>query len=312
MTSPAIHADPVEGVARNPADQASPSSVLRSARLSRHMTQEVLASAAGVSSRTVIRAERGDEISVENLRAICSVLGLDAMELVRRPDTEPAGGAVESVAAGAAPIHMRLAALGAKVFPRLATWRFSVAAILMLVPAYAGTDYALEWVSTHFRPWEFADRQVSTVRGTLVAGRVNVVLSRLSAGVAPTPSDMGPNWDFGGGRACYTPLMTERLIGRTETCARTGGPRIDVRMLGTHDVDFVVGPVDGAFLEAFALQLAAPPGIALRVAVSADAATVPSGAFWFDPRGIDPRRLPSIGGRTPFLNVRISRAEATR
>ncbi len=56
---------------------------IRAARTGRRMTQAHLAEASSVSSKTVIRAETGRPVSDENLRSICSVLGLDAAALAR-------------------------------------------------------------------------------------------------------------------------------------------------------------------------------------------------------------------------------------
>ncbi len=54
---------------------------IREARVAACMTQEHLAKAAGVSEKTVRRAERGDRISAENVMALCACLGLDAANL---------------------------------------------------------------------------------------------------------------------------------------------------------------------------------------------------------------------------------------
>jgi transcriptional regulator with XRE-family HTH domain len=59
-------------------DQAS---ALRQARETARMSQAHLSTAAGVSKRTIIRAEQGLRIQDENLRCLCSVLGLNASSL---------------------------------------------------------------------------------------------------------------------------------------------------------------------------------------------------------------------------------------
>lgn len=58
---------------------------LREARGRERMTQAVLADAAVVSTRTVMRAEKGWAISDENLRSICSVLKIDATHVPPLP-----------------------------------------------------------------------------------------------------------------------------------------------------------------------------------------------------------------------------------
>jgi len=67
------------GLSKTAAGDAS--SILRRARASARMTQRHLAAAAGVSERTVSRAERGDSVAAESVRALCAVLGLDAAAL---------------------------------------------------------------------------------------------------------------------------------------------------------------------------------------------------------------------------------------
>lgn len=54
------------------------------------MSQAHLAAAAGVSKRTVIRAEQGANIQDESLRCLCSVLGIDAAGLPPARKAEPA------------------------------------------------------------------------------------------------------------------------------------------------------------------------------------------------------------------------------
>lgn len=53
-------------------------------RMSRALTQLELAKAAGVSRATVVRAESGGTISMENIRKIAGVLGVSAEDLIYR------------------------------------------------------------------------------------------------------------------------------------------------------------------------------------------------------------------------------------
>jgi transcriptional regulator with XRE-family HTH domain len=63
---------------------------IRQAREAARMSQAHLAAAAGVSKRTIIRAEQGLRIQDENLRCLCSVLGLDARDIaLPMADPEP-------------------------------------------------------------------------------------------------------------------------------------------------------------------------------------------------------------------------------
>ncbi len=55
--------------------------ILLRARDAKRMSQEHLAAVSGVSVRTVRRAEKGEAVSGESLRCLCSVLELDAASL---------------------------------------------------------------------------------------------------------------------------------------------------------------------------------------------------------------------------------------
>ena len=54
--------------------------IIRDSRTKQRMTQAMLAQAAGISSKTVVRAEAGAPLSDEVLRAICAVLGLEVTD----------------------------------------------------------------------------------------------------------------------------------------------------------------------------------------------------------------------------------------
>ncbi len=62
---------------------------IRAARLGRGMTQSVLADAAGVSEKTVRRAEGGERLQGETVQALCSVLGLDPTRLRSEAEMDP-------------------------------------------------------------------------------------------------------------------------------------------------------------------------------------------------------------------------------
>ncbi len=63
---------------------------VKSARRGALMTQEILATAAGVSGRTVARVEAGEEASVETLRCLGAVLGIDLTSPDAQAGTLPA------------------------------------------------------------------------------------------------------------------------------------------------------------------------------------------------------------------------------
>ncbi len=69
-------------------DQAT---AIQDGRARLKMSQEHLASAAGISARTVVRAESGFRVSGESLRGICAVLGLDSASLAPVEGSTDAG-----------------------------------------------------------------------------------------------------------------------------------------------------------------------------------------------------------------------------
>lgn len=62
---------------------------IRQARLARNMTQSHLAALAGVSEKTVRRAEAGDGIRADSVRALCAALDLDASRLRSEAEMRP-------------------------------------------------------------------------------------------------------------------------------------------------------------------------------------------------------------------------------
>jgi transcriptional regulator with XRE-family HTH domain len=78
-------------------DQAT---AIQDGRARLKMSQEHLASAAGISARTVVRAESGFRVSGESLRSICAVLGLDSASIAPVEAPEDGGIPSEDVPAG--------------------------------------------------------------------------------------------------------------------------------------------------------------------------------------------------------------------
>lgn len=81
---------------------------IRGARLERRMTQAHLAGLAGVSEKTVRRAECGDRLQADSVRALCAALGLDASELRTEAEMRPDVAAEVSSALVAQAARVRL------------------------------------------------------------------------------------------------------------------------------------------------------------------------------------------------------------
>jgi len=62
---------------------------IRQARLAKSWTQSVLADSAGISEKTVRRAEAGERIQAETVLALCAVLGLDPANLRSEAEMNP-------------------------------------------------------------------------------------------------------------------------------------------------------------------------------------------------------------------------------
>jgi len=91
---------------------------IRGARLERRMTQAHLAGMAGVSEKTVRRAEGGDRLQADSIRAVCAALGLDASQLRTEAELRP------DVAA-----EINSALVGQAVRVRLLTRTFAVSCL---------------------------------------------------------------------------------------------------------------------------------------------------------------------------------------
>jgi transcriptional regulator with XRE-family HTH domain len=69
---------------------------IRQAREAQNMTQERLAMTAGVSKRTVIRAEKGQPVSIETIRGLVSVLEVDLASPVEQETSDPLFAQIEA------------------------------------------------------------------------------------------------------------------------------------------------------------------------------------------------------------------------
>ena len=70
-------------------EQVEQGLAIRGARLGKRMTQAHLAAMSGVSEKTVRRAEAGEGIRADSVRAICASLGLDAANLRSEAEMRP-------------------------------------------------------------------------------------------------------------------------------------------------------------------------------------------------------------------------------
>ncbi|MGI9289115.1 MAG: helix-turn-helix domain-containing protein [Pseudomonadales bacterium] len=65
--------------------------LVRTLRVNKNWSQEDLAEASGISSRTIQRIENSAEASLETRRALANAFGIDAADLELKPSTQRAG-----------------------------------------------------------------------------------------------------------------------------------------------------------------------------------------------------------------------------
>ena len=255
-TQAATEAEPVDEPQGPEPARSGQALALRAARQKLCMTQEILAGAAGVSARTVMRAERGDEISAENLRAICAVLGLDAGGLAQ-PTPEPIAGGPRSPTDDVPEDALDPASTPS---PVTLTRRLILLSLAMLVlTGWANMTVGL--VGTFVDTMGPA-RQRSGLQGTLLAKRVNVAMALLAKGDVSSPPDMGSrSYPYD---ACTAAPVSDWILGHYGDC-RMATRRLEVRRADRDGIAFSLGPVDATLLGAFAMQLRDDPAIRFQM-----------------------------------------------
>ncbi len=158
---------------------------LRKAREARRMTQAHLAQAAGVSARTVMRAENGDDVSPESLRAIFSVLRLDAEAVEPAPGT-PAPDASPPVAKERRP-YDDIAALR--------TLMLAVCGLMFSVAVLSGVIPALVLPQAYARHISYPEA-IGARKALQVAGTLSKPMDALSGEVESTALQVEDDWSI--------------------------------------------------------------------------------------------------------------------
>ena len=120
---------------------------IRGARLAKRMTQAHLAGLSGVSEKTVRRAEAGERLQADSIRALCAALDLDASELRMEhelvPDLEAAVSTALSGQAARVRAYVRTVVLTSILFAVAALFRDDPVANEIL--AWGGALLLLAW-----------------------------------------------------------------------------------------------------------------------------------------------------------------------
>jgi transcriptional regulator with XRE-family HTH domain len=165
--------------------------VLHAARRRKRMSQEHLAAAAGVSVRTIRRAERGEQISDESLRSLCATLEL-------RSEVDPEGYSVPGVlVVDGKPHEFNGPAFSARVSTALRVLSYvpaatvAVAAVLVLMGTWSGMG---------LMPLAFFAAQIALVAaGPEISRRLDEPASAILSGFVSV--NLGVQWliNFGAG-----------------------------------------------------------------------------------------------------------------
>lgn len=293
-------------------DQAT---AIKEGRARLRMSQEALAGAAEVSVRTLIRAEQGQRVSGESIRAICAVIGIDATD-IDVPAAEPVppvvangtsltgegGGPGTGTPAQEAvvpdvrvPLGRRL--LGLRQTPLLLAMTVlalpvMLATLMGTVKAIMAADAPRQWVLERH-----AARSVIAVSHVESTGAGwQRTLPSFEVPLCKVPEDFL--------RDAIRDLLTnyrhfeETCRPRTITIERTRVPG---------GVLMAVGPVGGRFGRYVARRLSGDPAVTWSVAMGSGRQA--RDLAWFDPRAIPPDDMPRPGDdETSWLFVRMARA----
>lgn len=276
------------------ADNGTQGEWLRGRRSTLRRTQKWLAEAADVSERTVIRAERNDPVSDENLLAICSVLGLDPQDAPpsRAAVDDPCGAVPES---GGRPVPEGTVGSSGGMSPGFAF----LFVLPLLFGAFLGVGHGKDTAS-----WPL-DVQA---KNELVDMSTSVSLARSINRIAYV-TDGDPAFSDSD-RSAFAAL--EKGVVMRLACADGSGCRVssvNSRNLVARNGDattVVVHPASSLLLRATARQLSRDPRVQMAFAVGDVGASHGRGVLWFDPRGLSDDQLPSIPDGGSF-SVMVSR-----
>jgi transcriptional regulator with XRE-family HTH domain len=271
------------------------------------MTQAHLAGAMGVSTRTVMRMEAGEDVSPETILSACAVLGLDTADLAPAPAVLPVASAnppAEESGGG----------------PRMPAWRRGVPARIA-----AGLALCLALTAAYRVPRAAAlahsladDRTLNDVSEATAAFNASVKLREASTAVAS--GDPGPkgSWtalkDTGvsiPGFKCRPIAFARVMLGLEGECESY--PRgLTIRTSGPGTIRASYGPASSIGVLNLVDLLPKDPRVVVRVSYGREPEPVEEGALWFLPAGLANGQVPHPPGGLSYVHVDITQAEPTR
>jgi transcriptional regulator with XRE-family HTH domain len=266
-------------------------------------TFESLASAAGVSSRTVLRAEQGVRIKKASLERICEALGIDPESLDTPDGTDGEDDLkVETQAPGTAPAVDGISRPGdgRRAFLRRLPAAFAVATTATL--AMLAGNALLVMTATERTPAMHIAGEASAIRA----------VARYANALADGATDVKPLRGFTVESCRSGASMLERI---RWTLAPACGTRT-IRIESYADVPgtalLAVGPVSRGFASHVVRRLSADPAVGWSVAMSTEPS--PRGVAWFDPTRTSSAQLPTPPGDIEdnwlFLRLRSASSES--
>jgi transcriptional regulator with XRE-family HTH domain len=266
-------------------------------------TFESLASAAGVSSRTVLRAEQGVRIKKESLKRICEALGIDPGSL--DPPAEADGGDDRKVEARdpetdrTADGGLRLEDARRAVLRRLPA-AFTVATLTTLAMIAGNALFVLK--VTERTPAMHIAAEASAIRA----------VARYANALAEGATDVKPLRGFSVQNCRSGASMLERIRWTLAPACGTRAIRIESYADAPGIALLTVGPVSRGFANHVVRRLSADPAVGWSVAMSSEPS--PRGVAWFDPTRTASAQLPTPPGEIEdswlFLRLRSASSES--
>lgn len=256
-------------------------------------TFESLAATAGVSSRTVLRAEQGKRIKPDSLRKICGALKIDVALLEPASDVDsPDDGREDEVApSGVVDAHARTASLrsaisrllpGAMLMAAMSTLAIAAGNAMFVTAAMVGTP------TTEIAAEAAAVRAVARYVNALAEG---VGDAKPLRGFAVELCDPGAS-------------VVDRLLWTLSPMCETRTIRVEREVDPSGASRISIGPVGSGFTAQVARRLTAAPSV--RWSVGMGTGPSPLGIAWFDPIETAGGQIPRPPGHSAsWLFVRI-------
>lgn len=274
---------------------------IRQRRNAMSRTQKWLAEATRTSERTVMRAEKGEGLSAENMLAFCSALGVDVSEVPREPRPDAEGNQRLRTSLVARVLHdLRGAARRLADQP---TRRHVAASLSIALTVALGFN---AWYG--FQRFRIAD-QAFELYSLWAASDVAGLLAKVEAALPEASPDGVALMIASSSSRLYQDCSGVSWFGRlTQTASCRKDPvTVRQRVASPGRVEIEYGPTSRMTYLATAALLTRNP------TVRAEMAVVPAGAFdagprtfWFDPRGVDPESLPRFADGDAMV-VRLTR-----